>query len=130
MARILCVDDDRQVLELKRAVLEKSGYGVDVSESIDEAITKLDEASYDAVVTDWWFGQHDALRVIQKAKSCKSTPVMVVSGFVADALVAMGTAADVYMEKPVNAVELTRALELLLQERPDDQLNHPAESAA
>jgi len=114
MARILCVDDDAQVLELKRQILERSGHVVNTSPSVEDAIGKLDAQAYDAVITDWWFGHHDSLRVIQKAKTCKETPVLVVSGFVADALVSLGTGADVYLEKPVNATELTTALDSLI----------------
>jgi DNA-binding response OmpR family regulator len=116
MARVLCVDDDVQVLELKRTILERAGHGVDVSSSVEEALKRLEEGSYDAVITDWWFGPHDALRVIQKAKASAAMPVLVVSGFVAEALVSLGTGADIYLEKPVNAVELTSALDKLIAE--------------
>jgi DNA-binding response OmpR family regulator len=116
MARILCVDDDPQVLDLKRMILEKAGHGVDVSSSVENALIRLEQGSYDAVITDWWLGQHDALRVVQKAKASTAMPVLVVSGFVADALVSLGTGADVYLEKPVSAVELTSALDKLIAE--------------
>jgi DNA-binding response OmpR family regulator len=119
MAQILCVDDDTQVLALKRAILEKSGYRVDTSPSVEDALEKLKSNPYDAVVTDWWFGQDHALRVINEAKRCSSIPVLVVSGFVADALISLGMAADVYLHKPVGALELTTALENLLKKRVD-----------
>jgi DNA-binding response OmpR family regulator len=114
MAHILCVDDDVQVVELKRVILEKSGYRVDTSLSVEDALQKLELNAYDAVVTDWWFGHDHALRVIRKAKSSRSIPVLIVSGFVADALVSLGTAADVYLHKPLGAMELTTALDNLL----------------
>ena len=114
MARILCLDDDRTALSLKQRSLEAAGHTVETSYSVAEALKKLDSAAFDAIVTDWWIAENDALRVVQSAKHTKGIPVIVVSGFISDALVALGTAADLYLEKPVRVVDLQTAIEELL----------------
>src|SRR4051812_44665983 len=56
MARILCVDDEPTVVNLKCKILEAAGHTVTAATSAHEAIDKLEAAAYDAVVTDWRLG--------------------------------------------------------------------------
>ena len=106
MAKILCVDDEISVVNLKRAILESAGHNVTASTSAQDAIQKLEHNSYDAVVTDWRLGDANGRAVVQAAKSHTSMPVVVVSGYVAEAFQAAEPLADLYLEKPVNPEEL------------------------
>jgi DNA-binding response OmpR family regulator len=56
MARILCVDDEPNVVALKCAILESAGHVVTTATSAHDAIAKLSHDIYDAVVTDWRLG--------------------------------------------------------------------------
>lgn len=115
MARILCVDDEPHVVTLKCAILEAAGHVVTPSTSAKEAIQKLQENAYDAVVTDWRLGDADGRAVVQAAKNHSSTPVVVVSGYVAEAFQAAEPLADLYLEKPVNPEELVTIVNELLK---------------
>ncbi len=115
MARILCVDDEPSVVTLKCAILEAAGHSATPSTSTHDAIQKLENNSYDAVVTDWRLGDGDGRKVVQAAKSQSSTPVVVVSGYVAEALQAAEPLADLYLEKPVNPEELVTIVNELLR---------------
>src|SRR4029079_3558705 len=118
MARILCIDDEPHVVTLKCAILEAAGHTVTAATSAHDAIEKLKSNHYDAVVTDWRLGDSNALTVMQAAKSHSSVPVVVVSGYVAEAFQAAEPLADLYLEKPVNAEELVTIVnELLKTER-------------
>ena len=78
--------------------------------------------SYDAVVTDWRLGDANGRAIVQAAKDHSSMPVVVVSGYVAEAFQAAEPLADLYLEKPVNPEELVTIInELLRSEEKGEQ---------
>jgi DNA-binding response OmpR family regulator len=115
MAKILCVDDEPHVVTLKCAILESAGHTVTASTSARDALEKLKNNAYDAVVTDWRLGDANGRAVVQAAKNASSMPVVVVSGFVAEAFQAAEPLADLYLEKPVNPEELVTIVNELLK---------------
>ncbi len=120
MSKILCVDDEPHVVTLKCAILEAAGHTVTAATSAHEAIAKIETNDYDAVVTDWRLGDDSGRAVVQAAKSHSTMPVVVVSGYVAEAFQAAEPLADLYLEKPVNPEELVTIVNELLKtgERP------------
>lgn len=106
MAKILCVDDEPNVVKLKCAILEAAGHKAVSAISAHDAIEKLKHETFDAVVTDWRLGDDNGRSVVEAAKSHHDVPVVVVSGFVNDAYQAAEPLADLYLEKPVNPEEL------------------------
>jgi CheY-like chemotaxis protein len=115
MARILCVDDEPNVVTLKCRILEAAGHNVTASTSAQDAIQKLEHDNYDAVVTDWRLGDDVGRAVVQAAKNHATLPVVVVSGYVAEAFQAAEPLADLYLEKPVNPEELVTIVNELLK---------------
>jgi two-component system response regulator HydG len=115
MAKILCVDDEPHVVTLKCAILAQAGHTVTASTSARDAINKLQQSSFDAVVTDWRLGDSDGRAVVEAAKRHSSMPVVVVSGYVAEAFQAAEPLADLYLEKPVNPEELVTIVNELLK---------------
>ena len=115
MANILCVDDEPHIVTLKCAILETAGHQVTACTSAQDAIDKLQHNSYDAVVTDWRLGDANGRAVVQAAKDHSSMPVVVVSGYVAEAFQAAEPLADLYLEKPVNPEELVTIVNELLR---------------
>ena len=115
MARILCIDDEPHVVTLKCAILQAAGHVVTAATSAHEAIEKLQANTYDAVVTDWRLGDGNGRLVVQVAKSNSTMPVVVVSGYVAEAFQAAEPLADLYLEKPVNPEELVTIVNELLK---------------
>jgi DNA-binding response OmpR family regulator len=115
MARILCVDDEPNVVKLKCAILEAAGHQVTPCTSAADAIEKLKHAEYDAVITDWRLGDANGRAVVQAAKDHSNMPVVVVSGYVNDAFQAAEPLADLYLEKPVNPEELVTIVNELLK---------------
>ena len=112
---ILCVDDEPHVVTLKCQILEAAGHTVTASTSAHDAIEKLQNNTYDAVVTDWRLGDANGRAVVLAAKSQSSMPVVVVSGYVAEAFQAAEPLADLYLEKPVNPEELVTIVNELLK---------------
>lgn len=115
MARILCIDDEPLVVQLKCAILEQAGHEVTFATSAHEAVELLRANDYDAVVTDWRLGDGNGRGVVQAAKTHSMMPVVVVSGYVAEAYQAAEPLADLYLEKPVNPEELVTIVNELLK---------------
>ena len=115
MAKILCIDDEPSVVTLKCAILENAGHEVTAATSAHEAVKMLEANVYDAVVTDWRLGDADGRAVVQAAKSHSSMPVVVVSGYVAEAFQAAEPLADLYLGKPVDPEELVTIVNQLLK---------------
>jgi two-component system response regulator HydG len=115
MARILCVDDEPNVVRLKCTILEAAGHQATASTSAQDAIEKLEHNVYDAIVTDWRLGDANGRAIVQAAKSNSTMPVVVVSGYVAEAFQAAEPLADLYLEKPVNPDELVTIVNELLK---------------
>ena len=123
MARILCVDDEPNVVNLKCAILEHAGHTVTPATSAREAIELIQKQEFDAVVTDWRLGSACGHSVVMAAKHRASTPVVVVSGYVGEAYQAAKPLADLYLEKPANPEELVTIVNELLKAN-----QHPPDS--
>ena len=115
MAKILCIDDESSIVTLKCAILQAAGHQVTSASSARDAIEKLKNNDYDAVVTDWRLGDGDGRAIVQAAKSRSTMPVVVVSGYVAEAFQAAEPLADLYLEKPVDPRELVTIVNELLK---------------
>ena len=115
MSRILCVDDEPKVVKMKCAILSAAGHDVTSATSAHEAIEKLKQQDFDAVVTDWRLGDANGRAVVEAAKDHANVPVVVVSGYVNDAFQAAEPLADLYLEKPVNPEELVTIVNELLR---------------
>lgn len=125
VASILCVDDDPDMVALKKQILESAGHRVTACLSTEQAVRALTDQTFDAVVTDWRLGDGLGRDVVQSAKAHASVPVIVVSGYVTEAFQAAEPLADLYLEKPVNPQELLKVLETLLRGRPRSSASIP-----
>ena len=114
MARILCVDDEAGAVALKRAILERAGHDVVVCTAAPEAIALLLTETFDAIVTDWKLGDDSGREILVAARTQAHVPVVVVSGFCAEAFTAVEPQADIYLEKPVDPEELVAIISALL----------------
>ena len=114
MAKILCVDDEPAAVALKQTILVRAGHKVTTSSSANEAIELLKNEQFDAVVTDWNLGEESGRQILLAAKTGVQVPVVVVSGYCSEAFRAAKPQADIYLEKPVDAMELVAIIQALL----------------
>jgi DNA-binding response OmpR family regulator len=121
VANILCVDDDPTVVALKKKILEDEGHFVVTCLTAQDAIRKLSQTTFDAVVTDWRIGPDRGRAIVAEAKAYTSVPVVVVSGYMAEAFQAAEPLADLYLEKPVDPRELVEVLKTLLKSKPSQE---------
>ena len=99
---------------LQVALLDAAGHDAAKAYSTHEGMQLLEQNGYDLIITGWHNGDATGAGVIRKAKEM-GLPVMVVSGYAAEAREQADPAADVYLEKPVNPEEMVTLVEKLLQ---------------
>lgn len=83
--------------------------------SAEDAIREIERVAFDGVVTDWRLGRERGRAIVEAAKARLTVPVVVVSGYVAEAFQAAEPLADIYLEKPADPRELVQILHTLLQ---------------
>jgi CheY-like chemotaxis protein len=116
MARILCVDDELPVVNLTCVILEGAGHTVTTATSAREAVEKIQNHAYDAVLTGWHLGDATGGAVVEAAKRRdSSTPVVVVTAYLLPAFNVAEPFADIYLEKPVDPEELIIIVNELLK---------------
>ena len=128
---ILIVDDDRALLEaLPRALkLRLDGLEIETSDNAAEALERIREIDYDAVVTDIKMPGLDGLEVLREIKKLRpKTPTLLITGHGEHdlALQALRGGAYDFVQKPIDrdyfVASLERAIELRrLERRVDEQ---------
>jgi len=113
---ILCVDDNEQVLSVRKFLLETRGYRVIAVETAHEALDFLQQSvpgSLDLLLSDLIMPQMDGNELVRRAKQLHhGLPAMIVSGTVTSFDRAL--CADVFLPKgacsPVEMLERIRVL--------------------
>ena len=116
--KILIVDDDEQILELLSEVLEEEGFITDSASDGEEALKKLEDASYHLVISDIRMPGIDGFEVLQQVKEkYKKTKVILMTGYteeydISDALI---LGADDYITKPFDDSKVILAVKNALK---------------
>jgi two-component system, OmpR family, alkaline phosphatase synthesis response regulator PhoP len=120
-ARILVVDDERNIRRTLGMVLETAGYQVDSASDGEEALTKCREQHYDIAFVDLQMPQMGGLELTRFLRGLSSKTAVVIltaHGSVAKAVEAMKLGAVDFLEKPFDPkiIQLL-AEEILLRQR-------------
>ncbi len=111
--RVLIVDDDEGHAEALGDGLELDGHECTIAGSGNEGIARLEERTFDAVLTDLIMHDRSGLEVLQEARRLQPEAVVLVitgHGSVETAVEAMHKGAADYLTKPVNLQELRTKL--------------------
>ena len=107
--RILVVDDEISMREFLGILLEREGYLVDLAESGDVALSRLESVVYDLVISDVKMPGLDGIGLLARIKEvAPDTAVLMVTAFSAaeQAVEAMKLGAYDYIAKPFNVEEI------------------------
>lgn len=113
MRRVLVVDDEENIRLVLRTLLTKHNYEVDVAESGEDALGKLDAFDPDVILTDVRMpkmGGLDLLSALRAKNHHATVIVMSAYGNVDMALEAIKHGAYDYIQKPFKADEVVLAL--------------------
>ena len=111
--KVLLVDDEGEFLEALSQRMTSRGMEVTTTTSAREAIKKVEEGSFDAVILDLMMPEMDGLEVLQTLKQKKpDIQVILLTGHasVAKGIEAMKLGAMDFLEKPADIKELTEKI--------------------
>jgi len=121
VSRLLVVDDDIQMLAALETALRRKGHLVETASNGIEAVTRLDNTTVQAVITDLKMPGMDGLELLQHIRRTNpALPVVVLSAFgtVPMAVEAIKAGANDFLVKPFSQDALDEMLERLSQARP------------
>lgn len=116
--KILIVDDDDSLLQQIQQILTRQRYSVETAKNGTEALDKLFETPFDAVILDIMMPGIDGLTVLGQArKGGINTPILMLTakGDVAERIKGLDLGADDYLAKPFSLDELLARVRALLR---------------
>jgi two-component system, NtrC family, response regulator HydG len=119
-ARILVVDDDREMADTVAEYLDGRGYRSEIAVGGRAALQALKRKEYDAVISDLRMDNVDGLDVLEAARAGDPTrPVIIMTayGTIDGAIEAVRRGAAQYLTKPFKMEEAALMLERALGER-------------
>lgn len=115
---ILVFDDDANILDIFKIVLEASGYHVELSQTSDNIIEKTKAVNPDIIIMDNWLPGIGGLKATQLLKTdpdCKHIPVIYCSANREIRSLAEQAKAQAYLAKPFNLEDLENQVARLLK---------------
>jgi two-component system response regulator GlrR len=119
-AKLLIVDDDRNLLELMRMRLESAHYEVTAAADEVEAKEAVQHAVFDLAVIDLQLVQQDGISLMEELRQVNpEMPAIILTahGSIETAVDAMRRGAYTYLTKPFDARELLLHIERALENR-------------
>ncbi|WP_027125566.1 sigma-54-dependent transcriptional regulator [Gelidibacter mesophilus] len=133
MSAILLVEDDVSFSEMLRRFLERHNHAVTLSYTLEDAKTKVKNATFDLVFTDLRLPDGDGIALLNhiKAKDA-SVPVVLMTGYaeVSSAVKAMKEGAFDYISKPFNPEEVIQVVKNALKEKQETKKPRTPEAPA
>lgn len=122
---ILVVDDDSDALELLCRMIESLGYHPIPCNSGQEAVTKLNDSSFELALLDVMMPEMNGYELLEKLRqheNHKTTPVIMITAKDSDEAVLEGykQGADYYITKPYTKEQLAFGIKLVLGQITDD----------
>jgi signal transduction histidine kinase/ActR/RegA family two-component response regulator len=119
--RLLAVDDEEDALGLLRVILESVGAEVTTAGSAQRALELLQNQSFDGVIADIGMPKMDGLELIRRIRQNLPDPVNRIPAAALtayarseDRVTALASGFQLHIAKPVNPIELVRAISSLL----------------
>jgi len=119
---ILIVEDEPAIAELITLTLRRSGHQTVHAESVERAVTLVDQAMPDLTLIDWMLPGASGVELVKKLrrdKRTKTIPIIMLTAKSeeADKLMGLETGADDYITKPFSPKELVARIKAVLRRR-------------
>ncbi len=116
-ARVLVVDDERQILRALELKLRNAGYTVDTAATAKEALAQAAMRPPEAVILDLLLPDGSGTDVARELRTWSSAPILVLSavGEEKEKISALDAGADDYVTKPFSGDELLARLRAALR---------------
>ena len=124
MHKILIVDDDPDMVQAGRIVLEKEGYYVESASNLADGLAKLDEIQPDLLILDVMMEEpDDGLRLARQARrQGKTLPIIMLTSVNRAMGVQIGkddemVPVDDFLDKPIDPETLVSRVKAMLKEK-------------
>jgi DNA-binding NtrC family response regulator len=117
-ARILVVDDDENIRNTLKTILEDEGYIVDLAATGSEAIQKTTKSAYNIALLDIRLPDMEGVELLKLIKdTVPRTRKIMVTGYpsMQNAIAALNKSADAYLVKPIDIENLLNIVKEQLQ---------------
>ena len=117
---ILVVDDEPEMCQTMHDLLAREGYVVDQAKSGIEAWSKIQNSTFDLLITDMIMPEMGGIELLKRIKQWKEDiPVLVITGHttIDDAVEAIKLGAEDYIAKPFDNVELLTVVRRLSENK-------------
>ena len=122
-AKMLLVEDDKDLTTIIQIWLESQGYLVEIAHNGEEGLEKLRTSKYDLAILDLELPGISGLQILSTLRSEQgTTPVLILTGrsSIEDIAIGLDAGADDYLTKPFNMKELcSRVRAMLRRTQPD-----------
>ncbi len=108
MAKILIIEDEKEIADLEKDYLEMNGFEVETFDRGDDGLDAAMKNDYELVVLDLMLPGTDGFDICRKVRAEKNIPIIMVSAKKddIDKIRGLGLGADDYMTKPFSPGEL------------------------
>ncbi len=116
--RILIIDDEPDILEKLKQVLEKERYTIDTAADGEEALDRIWSDPYDLILLDIMLPHIDGLNILQEIRKAEiTTPVLMLTAKsgIDDRVNGLNLGADDYLTKPFSIAELLARIRALIR---------------
>lgn len=115
--RILVVDDESNMRNLLRLYLTQNGFDVSEAHNGHEALTLVDQESFDLIILDIMMPGMDGWEVCAKIRETRQTPILMLTARTEtqDRVRGLNIGADDYLVKPFEPEELIARIHALLR---------------
>ena len=113
MKRILTVDDNKDILEILRYILEESGYEVDTLSDGHRFFEQIHKHMPDLILLDVMLGDMDGRELCKMVKTMQATqniPVIMISATHTMSNIKQTCAPDAFLAKPFDIKALLRII--------------------
>lgn len=116
-AKILVVDDDKNISELLRLYLEKEGYGVIIAYDGNDAVKKFKDNKPNLTLLDIMLPGMDGWQVCREIRKVSDNPVIMITakGETFDKVLGLELGADDYIVKPFDTKEVVARIKAVLR---------------
>ena len=122
MSKILIIEDDLQVREMLKELLERNEYEVFTAENGNEGLAMVEKVKPDIITLDVTMPEKDGFEVLKEIRGPDSQWIPVIMLTAKDGVEELNLShtleADLYLTKPFKAFDLLKGIKALLSIKP------------
>ena len=119
MAKILIVEDEKQMADFINLELKHEGYEVDICYDGEQGYENAIKTNYDIILLDVMLPKINGMEICRRLRTKKDTPIIMLTakGDITDKVNGLDIGADDYLTKPFEIEELLARMRVILRRK-------------